>query len=366
MPLGSAAHRALRLDFGQTPWATDLDISMLQRRSLLALLGFILGMGACDSSGPTADLGRLPDTTTTDTTPPPPPPDTTIPPPVDTVPPGPPPDTTGPDLPPYDPTFVGIPFGPAQQPPETFGPPFNGTILPGTPEKLVADLEKARRADTRVLVNLTGRETNIRDANGFSMTLWKQRVDRYRHLNLDRYIDEGTLIGHFLMDEPSDPHNWNGHQVSHEQIDEMARYSKEIWPKLPAIIRAWPDYLQGYQYKYLDAVRVHYLTRLGDIDEFIHEMVQGAAGLNLALIGGLNVMNGGGKDSGIPGRKEGKFGMSAAEVREFGAKFLSEPSLCAFFMYDYDPPYFSRPDITAAVAELKEKALQYPKKACRK
>jgi hypothetical protein len=342
---------------------------MLQRCSLLALAGIILSVAACDSTGPANLVARPPDTTGTDTTTPPAPPDTTgpdttTPPPVDTTHPPPPPDTTGPVLPPYDPVFVGIPFGPAQQPPETFGPPFNGTILSGQPDHLVADLEKARRSNTRVLVNLTGRETNIRDANGFSMTKWKERVDRYRNLNLDLYINEGTIIGHFLMDEPSDPHNWNGHQVSHEQIDEMARYSKEIWPKLPAIIRAWPDYLRGYQYKYLDAVRIHYLTRLGGIDEFIHNMVQGAADLNLALIGGLNVMNGGGKDSGIPGRKEGKFGMSAAEVREFGTKFLSEPSLCGFFMYDYDPPYFSRSDIKAVVADLKEMAAHYPKKAC--
>ena len=116
-----------------------------------------------------------------------------------------------------------------------------------------------------MLINFTGKETNIRDANGFNMSIWKARVDRYRSLNLQKYIDEGTIIGHFLMDEPSDRSNWNGHQVSPAEIDEMARYSKEVWPTMPAIIRAWPDYLKagGYQYKYLDAVRIHYLARLG-------------------------------------------------------------------------------------------------------
>jgi hypothetical protein len=63
-------------------------------------------------------------------------------------------------------------------------------------------------------------------------------------------------MGHFILDEPSDPANWNGHLVSQPDIEEMARYSKEIWPDLPAIIRAWPAYLKDYQYKYLDATWV--------------------------------------------------------------------------------------------------------------
>jgi hypothetical protein len=261
---------------------------------------------------------------------------------------------------------VGIPFGPAQQPPETFGPEFNGTILSGNPDLLIAHLEAARRNNTRVLVNFAGKEVNVRDANGFSMTLWKQRVDRYRRLDLTRYIEEGTIIGNFLLDEPSDKTNWNGDQVTPEEIDELARYSKEIWPTLPAIIRAWPDYLAGYQYKHLDAVRIHYLDRLGDVDDFISRMVKGAADLNLALIGGLNVLNGGSKTSGIPGRMEGKFAMNASEIRSWGGKFLTEPSLCAFFMWEYDDKYYDRPDIKEAVAELKQKAENFPKKACRK
>lgn len=339
---------------------------MMQRGPFLALFGLAVIVGACGGGGTDSAIGPPPDTTGTDTTPPPVvPPDTTVPPPVDTLPPLPPPDTTG-GLPPYDPTYVGIPFGPAQQPPETFSSQFNGTILSGNAEHLIEQLEMARRKNTRVLVNFAGKEVNIRDANGFSMTLWKQRVDRFRRLDLTRYIEEGTLIGNFLLDEPSDKTNWNGDQVTPEEIDELARYSKEIWPTLPAIIRAWPDYLTGYRYQHLDAVRIHYLDRLGDVDDFITRMVKGAADLDLALIGGLNVLNGGSKTSGIPGRMEGKFAMNASEIRSWGGKFLSEPSLCAFFMWEYDDTYYQRPDIKQAVAELKDMAEKYPRKPCRK
>jgi hypothetical protein len=346
---------------------------MPQHRSCLALIALLLGAAACDSSGPNTDLGR-PDTTGTDSTPTQPPPDTTgtdttVTPPVDSGPPTPP--DTGSTLPPYDPTYTGIPFGPAQQPTETLTPDFNGTILSGNPNNLIADLERARRTNTRLLINFTGKETNIRDANGFNMSIWKARVDRYRHLDLQKYIDEGTIIGHFLMDEPSDRSNWNGHQVSPAEIDEMARYSKEVWPTMPAIIRAWPDYLKagGYQYKYLDAVRIHYLARLGDVDQFIDEMAKGAADLNLALIGGLNVLNGGSPNSGIPGRAEGKFAMSADELRSWGTKFLTKAPLCAFFVWEYDDTfteYLKRPGIKEAFADLKKIAEDMPKKPCKK
>jgi hypothetical protein len=344
---------------------------MPQHRLSLALIALLLGAAACDSSGPSADLGR-PDTTGTDSTPPPPDTsgtDTTVTPPVDSVPPAPP--DTGSSLPPYDPTYIGIPFGPAQQPPETFNQDFNGTILSGNPESLIADLEMARRSDTRVLINFTGNETNLRDANGFSMSTWKGRVDRYRQLGLQKYIDEGTIIGHFLMDEPSDPSNWNGDQVTPAEIDEMAQYSKEIWPAMPAIIRAYPEYLKsgGYQYKYLDAVRVHYLDRLGDPDVFIDNMAKGAADLNLALIGGLNVLNGGSKNSGIPGRAEGKFAMNPDELRSWGTKFMSKAPICAFFIWEYDETfveYYQRPGIKEALADLKKMAENLPKKACKK
>ncbi len=346
---------------------------MPQHRSCLALIALLLGAAASDSSGPNTDLGR-PDTTGTDSTPTPPPDtsgtDTTVTPPVDSGPPTP-PDTSS-NLPPYDPTYTGIPFGPAQQPPETFDPNFNGTIwgLAGG-ENLIADLEMARRSNTRVLINFSGKETNIRDANGFNMSIWKARVDRYRHLDLQKYIDEGTIIGHFLMDEPSDPTNWNGDRVTPAEIDEMAQYSKEIWPAMPTIIRAYPDYLAagGYQYKYLDAVRVHYLDRLGDVDEFIDRMTRGAAGLNLALVGGLNVLNGGSKTSGIPGAAEGKFAMNADELRSWGTKYLTQAPLCAFFLWEYDEhfvEYYQRPGIKEALADLKKLAESLPKKSCKR
>jgi hypothetical protein len=339
----------------------------------VALCGaLLLLLSACDSTGPAASLGRPPDTTGTDSTPAPPdttPGDTTG---TDSVPPPPPPDTVTPppsdtsSLPPYTPTHRGIPFGPAQQPSETFGPQFHGTITGAVPDSLLLDLERARRTDTRVLVNFTGNEQNLRDENGFSLTKWKARMDRFRGMDLSSYIEDGTIIGHFLLDEPSDKANWNGDQVTHEEIDEMGRYSKERWPTMLTIIRAWPEYLRGYSYQYVDGVRFHYLERLGPLEPWIENHFNEARAMGLAIVSGLNVLNGGSSNSGIPGRKEGKFAMSAAELRNWGERLLAEPDICAFFMWEWDAHYYDRADIKPVLADLKRLAEDKPKRLCKR
>ena len=327
-----------------------------------------------ESPLPPADSTPPPDSTPPDTTTPPPP-DTTTPPPPDTTPP-PPPDTTGPANPTDcgpsagasgPPQHVGIPFGPATMPPSKFSTQWSGTIYTATSATcLPVHLARARSVNQRMFVSFTGNEQHNRDENGFSMTKWKQRVDRFRSVNLTSYIEDGTILGHFILDEPADPANWSGKVVTKEQIEEMARYSKEIWPTMPTMIRAWPDYLHGFQFKHLDAVRFHYLELRGPIDPWLQKNMGEARALGLAIIGGLNVLNGGSKNSGIPGRHEKRYGMSANEIRTWGNRFLNEPGMCAFILWEDDDAYFARSDIKAALEELAAKARSYPKQPCRR
>ena len=311
----------------------------------------------------------------------PPPPDTTAVPPDTTVaPPAPPPSTppdTAPSPPPTPVVHTGIPFGPSVYtqgnssfsliPPSSLDSAFNAVNTDAHPPILLAKLEAARRANDRVLLSLAGSSEHYRDdvTGGFSFTKWKQRIDEFRGMDLASYIADGTLMGHFIMDEPSDPHNWNGHRVSLADIDEMARYSKEIWPDLPAVIRAWPDYLTGHDYRYLDATWVQYHSRFGPIDSFIDVNVRETKALGLALLLGLNVVAGGG-EGGIPGYHRDKFAMTAAQVRSWGNALLDEPYACAFFMFRYNADYFARPDIRSAMAELSKRAAGLPERPCRR
>ncbi len=229
---------------------------------------------------------------------------------------------------------------------------------------MIPGLEAARRASARVMINFAGAEHNSRDANGFSLAKWKQRVDRFRGVNFDSYIADGTLIGHLLMDEPSDPSNWNGKKVPLEDIEAMAKYSKDLWPSLTTIVRGWPSYLTGYSYKSLDATWIQYHDRFGDIESFLSTHLRGAKALGLAVVGGLNVINGGGPNSGMPSYDEvGKKAMNPEQLRSWAKRFMQE-DICLFLLWNYRSEYFSRPDIKAVMEDLSQEARKRPKRGC--
>jgi hypothetical protein len=342
---------------------------MIRTRFALPLL---LLLSACGGDGPAA-VGLPPEGVI----------DTVTPPAVDTLPSdtttGPPPDSTVSPPDPdgaYTPTHSGIPFGVSLStkgatsmtllPPSSLGKDLNGVVYAAYLATIREGLEVARRDNARIMISLTGNEQQIRDSKGFSMSLWKQRVDRFRGVDFSSYIEDGTLMGHFIMDEPSDAHNWNGKQVTPAEIEEMARYSKEIWPTLPTIIRAWPAYLKGHSYKYLDATWAQYHQRFGSLAEFIASNVRDSRELGLALVGGLNLLNGGTSSSGIPGSGPKRYAMGASEIRTWGTAFLDDPYFCAFMMWQYDPDYLAREDIKAALSDLSQKAARHPEEKCRR
>ncbi|HEY7614516.1 MAG TPA: hypothetical protein VH764_16060 [Gemmatimonadales bacterium] len=340
-------------------------------------LPLVLAIGACSDGGAPLAAPEVPFTPPADTTTPPvdtttPPIDTTTLPPPDTSS-TPPPDTTVAPPPAGPPVHVGIPFGASLYsqhesstllvPPSGVSPSFNALKIDAYKKKLLEALEAARRSNGRILVSFSGSSAEYTDSDGFNLELWKRKVDEFRDLDLSGYVADGTLMGHYIMDEPQDTRNWNGHQVARAEIDEMARYSKEIWPGLPTIIRGWAWYLKGYNYKYLDAAWAAYHVRFGSIDQFIEENVGDAKAAGLALVVGLNVVAGGG-DEGLPGYHTSKNAMTASQLRTWGNALLDEPYGCAFFMFRFNPDYFARSDIQEAVADLSAKARRRENRSC--
>ena len=100
-------------------------------------------------------------------------------------------------------------------PPERFAD-FSATTYTATdPDTLMRDLETARRANVRLFISFTGNQKNFQTSSGgFDMAKWKQRMDRFRGLDLAPYIEEETIAGHLLLDEPYDKINWHGKPVS--------------------------------------------------------------------------------------------------------------------------------------------------------
>jgi hypothetical protein len=254
--------------------------------------------------------------------------------------------------------FVGgIPFGTFDQPNSAFGDLYNAALRNDWPENLLSNLAQIKARGGRVVLMFAGNEEHYKDGDGhFSLSEWKARVDRFKVVNFSSYVSDGTIIGHYLIDEPNDPANWNGRPVAPATLEEMAGYSKQLWPTMPTIVRAEPGYLAQWSgsYRHLDAAWAQYLHRRGDAGDYIRRSVSDAKSKGLALIVGLNILKGG------PNQSE----MTASQLQSWGSTLLADPYPCAFISWKYDEKYLQPLDITKAMASLSQKAREHVSRSC--
>ncbi|MGH7580051.1 MAG: hypothetical protein ACREM9_07765 [Gemmatimonadales bacterium] len=253
-------------------------------------------------------------------------------------------------------TFAGgIPFGFFAQPTSAYGTRYNGGHQNISPNLLVNELAQIKARGGKVVLALSGSPRYYLEDGHFSMTKWKARVDRYEGINFSSYINDGTVIGHYMIDEPNDPANWNGRPVTPAVLEEMAKYSKQRWPDLPTIVRVEPSYLSRNHY-YLDAAWAQYLNRRGDVQDYIKRNVSDAQERGVALIVGMNVLKGG-----IPNLTP----MTAGEVESWGSALLSSGYPCAFISWNWDADYVSSNGMSGAMDALRRQAENRPTRSCR-
>jgi hypothetical protein len=249
---------------------------------------------------------------------------------------------------------------------------------------MVAELREARAGGMRVFIILVGRQRHYQNADGsLDFAKWKARVDRFRGIDINGFIQDGTILGHQLVSEAKAPAQWGGTVIRNDVLDEMARYSKQIWPAMATMLRTDPsdleDHAAGYDsrqpdwsWTYLDAASARYLARKGPVAKFAADQQASADRQRLALVVGLNVFSGGDGSSGIASPAKGKWAMSPDELRRYGSAMLEGTRPCAFEMWRYETPrsefesfeYFRRPEIGAAMAELAELAAKGSARPC--
>jgi hypothetical protein len=260
----------------------------------------------------------------------------------------------------------GIPFGLWNLPTQELGSNFNGTVvnarvwLPSTTRPtniMLEELAAIKSRGSKVILVLAGSYFHYLDESGrFSLTKWKERVNAFRTTPFSSYITDGTIIGHKLIDEPNDASNWGGVPVPPATVEEMAKYSKQLWSKMPTLVRVESTYLAQWSgtYRYLDAAWAQYVTRKGTPGDFITRNVADAKRKGLALITGLNIRKG---DFGEP--------MSPSLIKSAGLTLLSSWYSCAFLSWQYDVDYLATPGVRDALKDLRAKALNRPYKSCR-
>jgi hypothetical protein len=241
-----------------------------------------------------------------------------------------------------------------------------GAVRGMSPSALLSYLSSVRSKKGRVLLNFAGEARNTDGT--FSLTKWKSLIDRYKTVNFSSYVTDGTLIGHFLVDEPHFRSRWGGQIIPQATVEAMAKYSKQIWPSMHTIVNAPLSWLAGSTttYTYLDAGWALYRASTSSNPTlWAANQVALAKKKGLGVFSGLNVLDGGNGSSGFHGNYPNSWAMSASELRTYGSALLAQSYVCGFAMWKYSSAYYVRADIKSAMDELSTKARNHVKTSCR-
>jgi len=265
----------------------------------------------------------------------------------------------------------GIAFGSFNLDVSLLGGMHTGTLRGGglMPDNILSLLSAVRARGGRAVIKFCmGKDSYVKDGNGnFSLTKWKSLIDRYRRVNLGPYINDGTIVGHFLIDEPHRAVRWGGRPISQATVEEMARYSKSIWPGMTTFVRVVPSWLASapVKYVYLDAGWAQYQAGKGDVTKYITTEVAAAKRLGLGLAVGLNILDGGNGSSKLRGTLPGAYAMSATELKTYGSILLEQSYSCAFYMWTHNSTYYNRSDVKSVMTALSLKARSHARTSCR-
>ncbi len=221
-----------------------------------------------------------------------------------------------------------------------------------------------RASGVKITLRLTGDHPAYTTPSGdFELAAWKRSLDQWDPADLEPFIADGTLVGHMLLD---DIVNFEGHDPTGDELDEMARYSRERLPGLMVYVREEAQRMpvpSTGRYRYVDAAVNQYTIRRGEVRAYTADNMRASAELDLGIINGLNIADGGDGRSGKAGWGKGFWAMSADEIRGYGRVLASAEGLGLFLCWEYDglerwsdgtigADYFRQPDIEAALGDL--------------
>jgi hypothetical protein len=266
---------------------------------------------------------------------------------------------------------TGIPFGNFHLPTSSYGRTFTGSLAAVVPSTVVSKLQTARSTGARLVISMAGSRYGYTDRGRFNLAKWKTKVARFRGVKLDSYIRDGTLLGHYLVDEPGCTSCWGGRAISATTLEEMARYSKSIWPSLPTTVRAAATLLPARRYRYLDFAWAQWVGPLHipsfrqTPQQFRDKQVAAAKARGLGLVFGMNLLSGGDGSSRIRVRAR-RWQMTAAEVKRVGTVLAAAPYACAMLSWQHDARFLARPGMMSSMKAIAAAAKNRPRSSCNK
>ncbi|HET6344489.1 MAG TPA: hypothetical protein VFH51_06130, partial [Myxococcota bacterium] len=252
-----------------------------------------------------------------------------------------------PPPPPTDPspTASPLPFGLFQAPLDEYSSRWTGAFYRADPSRIVRQLDRASQAKMRIIVSLTNAADSKNPDGTFSLTRWKAQVDKYRTLALGGYVSSGTMYAHLLVEQPNCASCWGGREISWQTVEDMARYSKSVWPKVATTVRVAPSQLAeaGFRWSYLDAGWAQYTTRRGDAKAWVDHEAAAARDEGLALIVGVNFLEAAGANT--PS-------MTPTQVKQIGTVMAKSTAVCALVGWKYDGSYLNQSGIRQALDDV--------------
>jgi hypothetical protein len=271
-------------------------------------------------------------------------------------------------------TAPGVPFGDFHLPPSLFSSSlYSGSLQALSASSAISLLNSAKSYGERVVISMAGNRSNYTNSNGtFNMTLWKNRINAFKGLNFSQFVTSGTVIGHYLIDEPLCAGCWGGTAITYAQIETMSKYSKSIWPTLPTGVRAAPSKLGSTAYSSLDfgwaqwEGPLHSASFKQTPQQFRDAQTAAAQKLRLGLVFGLNYLDGGNGTSHINGtyakdpnlsdnvycKSSGgcyRYAMSASEVKSVGAVLAAASYGCGLISWEYNTTFLGRSGVKDAL-----------------
>jgi hypothetical protein len=271
-------------------------------------------------------------------------------------------------------TAPGIPFGDFHLPTSLFGSTrYSGSLQALSLGSAYTVLNTAAKYGERLVISVAGSRKYYTNSDGtFNMSKWKYRVSAFRGIAFGKYVTSGAVLGHYLVDEPGCLSCWGGKRITASAIEEMARYSKSIWPSMPTTVRAAPTGLPLITYRYLDFAWAQWVGPLHTPSyhqtpaQFRDRQIAAAKARGLGLVFGLNYLNGGDGSSGIRGSMRTRWEMSAREVKNVGAVLAQASYACALLSWQYSSTFISRSGMTTALSYVSSVARNRSRSACKK
>ena len=282
----------------------------------------------------------------------------------------------------------GVPFGDFHLPTSMYRAPYSGSLYATSVSAVITNLNTAKSAGMRIFISMAGNRSNYTNSDGtFNLSKWKYQISKFKGVNLAQFVSSGTLVGHYLVDEPYCAACWGGRQIPKSTIESMAQYSKSFWSSLPTGVRSSPSQLGTSAFTYLDFAwaqyvgPLHYPSFKQTPQQFRDTQVAAAKRLGLGLVFGMNYLDGGDGSSHINGTYAKdphpydsirctsggcyRYAMSANEVKNAGTVFALTSYACAVISWKYNDTFLSRSGMKDAMSAVGSAARSRSRTACR-